>query len=103
MGEKVRIGVIVYSPTHIHFLLPPDLAGEVNNGVDEMCFLLEAGASHVCTAPPASWEAVDFYKTFASKEEARRYIENFTRRVEKSRERGLLPASWTWIQRHVRP
>ena len=100
-NEKVKLGIIEWAPTHVHFLLPPGV--ETPEGETELCFLLEAGANYICTAPPISWGDADFYKSFNNVQEMLRYIDNFARRVQRARERGLLPASWRWVQRHVRP
>ena len=100
-NEKVRLGIVEWSKTHVHFVLPPGV--ETPEREEELCFILQPGANYICTAPPTNWGDADFYKSFNTIEDMMKYIDNFARRVEKAREKGLLPASWRWIQRHIRP
>ena len=98
---KVKLGIVEWGVTHVHFILPKNVAEEYNYGIDTLCFILDD--RQICTAPPVDFKNADYYKTFNTPEELMAYINNFARRVQRARERGLLPASWRWIQRHVRP
>lgn len=92
-----KVGIIHYSPTHVHLVYKK---GE--QWVEE-CALLEAGYNYICTAPPPAFRGdtpiVDEWKYVRNAEE---YVNRFFRRVNKARERGLLPASWRWIQTHIK-